>query len=154
MNTTPPPPFGDPANIRRENAAAVKKGVAVGCGGCFLMVALLFAAMAAVVSVAMVFMRSSDVAQETLKRAQNSPVLVQELGSPIEMGWLLSGHISIINDSGTAEMSVPVSGPLGSATIRSHAVKKDGGPWQIEKMETRLPSGATVDLLKAGQMGK
>ena len=141
-----PPPFGDPTNIQRENNAAIGKGVAVGCGGCLMVIASIVFFVVAIVGGVMLFLRSSEPCAETLRSAQNSPALQQALGEPMKMGWFLVGSVSITNESGSADISIPISGPKGSVRIRTRALRQDR-VWSYQEMSTQLPSGEAVDLL-------
>jgi hypothetical protein len=142
-----PPPFGDPTNIRRENNAAISKGVAVGCGGCLMVVAALVFFIVAVLGLVMLFLRGSEPCVETMRRAQKSPALQQALGEPMKMGWILTGGVSTMNDSGSADVSIPISGPKGSVRIHTRAQREEG-VWNYKEMSAPLPTGEVVDLLK------
>ncbi|MBB5040304.1 cytochrome c oxidase assembly factor Coa1 family protein [Prosthecobacter dejongeii] len=145
MNSEPPP-FGDPTNIQRENNAAIGKGVAVGCGGCLMIIASLAFFLVAIFGVVMLFLRSSEPCAETLRTAQSSPALQQALGEPMKMGWFFVGSVSTTNMSGSADISIPFSGPRGSVRIRTRALRQDR-VWSYQEMSTQLPSGEAVDLL-------
>ncbi|TDU70853.1 cytochrome oxidase complex assembly protein 1 [Prosthecobacter fusiformis] len=146
MNTEPPP-FGDPTNINRENAAAVKKGVAVGCGGCLAVILLAIGFVASIFFIVMLFMRGADASVESLKRAQNSPQMKEALGEPIQMGWWVMGSFNSTAEEGQANLTIPVSGPRGSASIQTEATKEKG-TWNYTRMTAELPTGTTVDLLQ------
>lgn len=144
MNTEPPP-FGDPTNIQRENAAAVRKGVAFGCGGCLAIILAGVCFMIAIIGIVFYAIRASDPIQLTLKAAQRSEVVQQELGEPISLGWLVLGNIQTVNNEGTANLSLSLSGPKGDADVQVQGQKKDG-VWNFSQMEAVLPSGSRVDL--------
>lgn len=146
MSATPPP-FGDPTNIRRENQAAVSKGIAAGCGGCLTVIALGVFFVVALTATIFYFIRSSDANQETLKRAQSSPALIQQIGEPVQMGWLVMGSVSRQNEKGNADMSIPVTGPKGSARIHTVGVR-DANGWRYTKMLATLENGQQIDLLQ------
>jgi hypothetical protein len=93
-------------------------------------------------------MRSSDVCQQAVAKAQASARLKLALGQPITQGWYVTGSINISNDSGSADVSIPISGPKGSATI--HAVaKKAAGVWTFSVLRVTLPDGKQMNLLPA-----
>ncbi|HEY1081988.1 MAG TPA: cytochrome c oxidase assembly factor Coa1 family protein [Prosthecobacter sp.] len=144
MNSEPPP-FGDPTNIRRENAAAVKKGVAVGCGGCAFLIVLGIGFVASIFFGIMLLMRGSDVSQLSLQAAQNSEVLKQELGEPIHMGWFIFGSMRSSSGQGTASLAVPVSGPQEGVTLHTTATQQNG-VWHLNSVTTTLPSGKEFSL--------
>ncbi|MES2505947.1 MAG: cytochrome c oxidase assembly factor Coa1 family protein [Verrucomicrobiota bacterium] len=128
-----PPPFGDPTNIRRENNAAISKGVAVGCGGCLMVVTALVFFIVAILGLVMLFLRGSEPCVETMRRAQKSPALQQALGEPMKMGWILTGGVSTMNDSGSADVSIPISGPKGSVRIHTRALREER-VWNYKEM--------------------
>lgn len=142
-----PLPFGDPTQINQENAQVVKKGVLVGCGGCFMLFMLAVGGLAMILFVAEVMMRGSDISQETLRRARASAELRQELGEPIDMGWTVSGSINLSGNSGRGSFNIPISGPKAGMRILTRGEKVDG-QWRYLEMRGTLPGGKLVDLLK------
>jgi hypothetical protein len=78
-------------------------------------------------------MKNSDVAKESLLRAQKNAALVQKLGTPIEAGWLVSGSINVSTTSGDADLAVPISGPRGQGKIYVTAHKSTGA-WEYQVM--------------------
>lgn len=146
MSTTPPP-FGDPTNIEREHASAVGKGVGCGCGGCLAAVVGCFVLGAAIFAFVMMLLRGSDACQMSLHQAQHSEVMKRELGEPISLGWLVFGNIHITNGNGSVDVTVPVSGPKGSASIHTVGTKSSGGPWTFSTMQAKVDAtGEVVDL--------
>ena len=97
--------------------------------------------------VVMLFMRGADASVESLKRAQNSPQVKAALGEPIAMDWWVMGSFSSTAEEGQANLTIPVSGPRGSASIQTEATKQQG-TWRYTRMSADLPSGETIDLLQ------
>ena len=92
-------------------------------------------------------MRSSDVAKEAVARAQSNALLVQRLGAPIGEGWFVGGSINVSPGSGDADLSVPISGPKGKATVYVTA-QKTAGTWAYSLMQATIDGGSErVDLL-------
>jgi hypothetical protein len=92
-------------------------------------------------------MKNSDVAKESLLRAQGSPLVVQKLGTPMEEGWLVSGSINISTTSGDADLAVPISGPKGQGKIYVTA-HKSAGAWDYQVMEAAIEgSDQRINLL-------
>jgi hypothetical protein len=82
----------------------------------------------------MSWMRNSDVALEAVARAQANPAVVQRLGARIEEGWLTSGSINVgTGGSGDADLTVPISGPKGNATVYV-AARRIAGVWNYSQM--------------------
>jgi hypothetical protein len=122
----------------------------------WIVAALLAAGLVAVVVLAVVIvlgvfgvMRSSDVYREALTRAQASDAVRRELGEPIEPGWYVMGNIDVNNDSGRADLQIPVSGPKGSGTVEATATKRNG-VWIYSRLGVELESGKWLDLSKGG----
>ncbi len=144
----PDQPFGDPTAVQAENRKAVGKGILFGCGGCGLIIAACIAM--AVIGILSMFkmMWSSDAVTMAVDRAAHAPAVQAALGTPIERGWFFSGNISIHNDSGTANVQIPISGPKGSATIVADAKKEPGLPWVYHVLKVNIASPPqTIDLL-------
>lgn len=145
MNT--PPPFGDPTHIRRENAAAVGKGVVFGCGGCLGLVALAFVVMLGIAFIVLTFMRSSAPCDLAFQAAQASEVLTREIGEPMKKGYFITGSINVSNGSGNASLVVPIIGPRGEAGVRVNA-RSEHGRWIFTTMTAEIQgTSQQVDLL-------
>lgn len=82
-------------------------------------------------------MKSSDVYQEAVRRAQADPVVTSELGQPVEAGWFLSGSINVSDAGGEADLRIPISGPKGSGTIHAKADKR-GSRWVYDTLEVEI----------------
>ena len=94
--------------------------------------------------------RSSDVAKASVAMAQSNRQVAQQLGSPIEEGWLLSGSVNVSNASGDADLSVPISGPKGKGTVYITA-HKSAGRWHYSMMQVAIDgSDEKIDLLGGG----
>ncbi len=111
-------------------------------GGLVLMVGFFALIMGAI--------RSSDVAKASVAMAQSNRQVVQQLGAPIEEGWLLSGSVNVSNASGDADLSVPISGPKGKGTVYVTA-QKSAGRWRYSVMQVAIDgSDERIDLLAGG----
>jgi hypothetical protein len=111
------------------------------------MMALAVAAVAGLFSFLFFAMYNSDVYKEALMIAETDPEVELALGHPIKAGWVMSGNIELKNDSGEAQMRIPISGPEGSGTIVLEAHKADG-KWTFEKLIFERDDGSEVDLLR------
>jgi hypothetical protein len=90
---------------------------ALGAAGLVVVLAF-FGVIALIVVVALATTRSSGACAAAIARAAADPAVVEALGSPLEEGWLVSGTL----DPGRcAELTIPVSGPKGAATIEVKA---------------------------------
>jgi hypothetical protein len=92
-------------------------------------------------------MKNSDVAKESLLRAQANPLVVQKLGTPIQEGWLVSGSINVSTTSGDADLAVPISGPKGQGKVYVTA-HKNAGAWEYQVMLAAIEgSDQRINLL-------
>jgi hypothetical protein len=110
---------------------------------------LFFALVLATGIAAIVFsvMGDSEAAKTALREAQASPVMVEELGEPIELGWFITGSIRTFNEVGEADVRIPVQGPTGTASIHVVGTREEG-LWNFSTVEATLSqSGRKVDLL-------
>lgn len=90
--------------------------------------------------------KSSDAYQGALTRAQTAPAVIAALGSPVTDGWFFTGNINITGSSGDADLSIPVSGPKGRATVHAVAHRKVG-VWHFDHLVVALADGSTrIDL--------
>ncbi len=119
--------------------------VPVGCLGFVILSAAFFVG---IFLLAMTWIRSSHVFEEAMDRARNDPRVVRELGEPIRTGWWLLGNIHTSGSSGTADLTIPISGPRNSARIYLEAEKR-AGVWNFEYLVVEIGgSGERLDLLE------
>ncbi|MGB7536975.1 MAG: cytochrome c oxidase assembly factor Coa1 family protein [Anaerolineales bacterium] len=78
--------------------------------------------------------KASPVYQEALQTVQNDSRAQEMLGTPITAGWMITGEISESGPTGTADFSIPVSGPKGSGRVDVVA-KKVNGEWTITLLQ-------------------
>lgn len=143
--TPPPVPFGDPSRVQNENRDAVKKGVLFGCGGCGALVTCFIALFVFAMAGVLYFMRHSEVNELAVAKARQSPQIVAALGEPVEQGWWVSGNVSVSGSSGEADLTIPISGPKGSASMHIIATK-DASGWKFTLFDVSLPDGSHVNL--------
>jgi hypothetical protein len=121
--------------------------VPLGCAGMAVVgtavVALLFTAVMGV-------MKSSDVYKEALARARADAVVINELGQPIEPGWMISGSINTSGPSGEASLSIPLSGPRKRGTLFVEA-RRSAGVWTFTRLE--LAVDGRTNRLRLAQAG-
>lgn len=128
----PPQPLPYPIEpeknwFRRHVVATVLLIVVVAAAG--FVVALLFGIMA--------LLKSSDVYQHALAKAQSSPAVVEALGKPVQAGWWMTGNINVSGPSGNADIAIPISGPKGKGTLFAIATKR-AGEWHFRLLEVAI----------------
>lgn len=95
-------------------------------------------------------LRSSEVYTEAVARAKANEQVRAQLGEPIQAGWTVNGNIQINNDSGSANLTIPISGPKKSATINVVATKAKG-KWEYTTLEVAPEGTAERINLRAPQ---
>jgi len=123
------------------------KWIAVGCGGCGLLVALLAAFVAGIMGIVITSMKSSDAYKIAFEQACQHPGVVENLGEPIEAGLWTNGSVNISGPSGTASLAIPISGPKNKATVYVEA-EKEAGEWHFHVLEVAIAGRSErIDLL-------
>ena len=127
-----------------------RPGGILGVFGCFwsFAVFILFA-LCAVAVAALIFgaFRSSEVYKLAMAEVQSNDAAVAALGEPIKAGLFVSGSVQVSGSSGSADLSIPVSGPRDKGTLYAAGVKSDDG-WSLTRLELVVEKYANrIDLL-------
>ena len=145
----PPPPPSVPSPPPPGSGSGPKKQVVwivvAAVLGVLLLVVLFVGAI-----VAAVFggLKSNDPYRFAMQTASHDPRVAARLGSPVHAGWLISGNISVNNDSGKADLSIPLQGPIHNGAIHVVA-RKSEGEWTYQQLTLKVEDGsAPVDLLQ------
>ena len=98
------------------------------------------------VAAIMGFIKSSDAYTQAMDRVRSAPAVVEAIGAPIKDGFIISGSISTSGTYGVADLTIPVSGPKGSAWVSLYASKRLG-VWHFERMIVHVyATQGTIDL--------
>ncbi len=100
---------------------------------------------AAVMAFVLGTMKQSDPYQRGMEIARADERVQSLLGSPIAEGWLITGSITLDDDTGEAEMTIPVTGPRGSGILQVYG-EKEAGQWSLLHL-VLLAEGGSIDLL-------
>lgn len=119
---------------------------AIFAGGCLLLMAFV----AGIFWLVFSMMKSSDAYVDAVARARADPRVIARLGTPIEEGWFVTGTVSLQNDSGHANLSIPVSGPRGSGQLDVVA-RKTAGKWSFQRLVCQPDRGISIDLLQPAE---
>ena len=114
--------------------------------GCLTLILLFCLFIALIFSVVMGSIKSSDAYKQAVARARANPTVVEKLGTPIAEGYFVSGNINVQNDSGNADLQIPISGPKGKAVIHAVAVKS-AGQWEYSRLTVTIEGQPELDLL-------
>ncbi len=116
--------------------------------GCFGLILAFTALATLIVMVAFGAMKSSDVYKTAVARAKANPQVVAKLGTPIQEGFLVSGNIDASPGRGTAKLTIPISGPRGTANIFADAEKR-GADWEFSVLEVVIEGeSGKINLLE------
>lgn len=116
-----------------------KRNLAIAGGFAALLMIVLF-----------VILGDSDISRMAVAAAESNPIVRQRLGEPIKRGFFTSGNIELSGSSGHADLSIPVSGPRGKATIYAVA-QKSAGLWKFESLDIAFDqTSARIALVKEG----
>ena len=102
--------------------------------GCLAIVTVFVALIIGLIAAVFGAIRLSDPSETALASAMANPDVVAAIGDPMEIGWFVSGNISVDGSSGEADLSVPVSGPRGSCTVYVIG-EKSAGKWNYSVLE-------------------
>ncbi len=147
MNTVPTPVYPSaPIPAQRPGWFARNWKWFVPCGCATILVAFV-AFILAIIGIVMFSMKSSDIYSAGLRKAQSDQQVVRRLGTPITAGWWTSGNINVQPGTGNADMTFPISGPKGKATVHAAGIKR-GGEWKMQVLQVTFEgSGDTLDLV-------
>ena len=90
-------------------------------------------------------LKSTDVYKTAVARAQTDLRVRAALGDDVHPGIFLSGNTNVSGGSGQADLSIPISGSKGKATIYVVATKS-AGEWNYSQLVVKTKGGETIDL--------
>ena len=90
--------------------------------------------------------KESDAYKKALARAQENPAVIEAIGSPISQTGIVSGNSHVNGATGEANLSIPLRGPKGKATLYVEA-KKSTDIWYFQTMVVKIEkTGERIDL--------
>jgi hypothetical protein len=93
--------------------------------------------------------RASYPYQVAVHRATESPAVADTLGTPLHVGWFTLGNVNFSGSEGSANFSIPISGPKGHGRIIVVG-KKHADRWTFETFEVDVAGQAEpIPLLEA-----
>jgi len=118
-----------------------------GCIGCGALLVLCAGVVAAILIFIVGAIKETDVYRGASHRVENDPRVIAALGSPVETGWWMSGHINVDGSGGNANFVFPVRGPKGNGKVSVAATRNRNG-WTYDELTFTPSSGPPIDLLK------
>jgi hypothetical protein len=92
--------------------------------------------------------RRSDAYTGAVARAVADSAVAARLGAPITTGYFTTGSISLNNNDGVAEISIPLHGAREDGTLLVEANKKQG-VWTYARLEVQTASdGKSINLIR------
>lgn len=110
--------------------------ILIGCMGLFV---------SGVLSLVEYSFHHHTVTRQSFERAANDPRVIQVLGQPIRMGWVIKGNVHMKDANGYADLRIPISGPKGEATIFLYA-RETFGAWEFRILRVEMPGATAIDL--------
>ncbi|MEM7084851.1 MAG: cytochrome c oxidase assembly factor Coa1 family protein [Bacteroidota bacterium] len=125
---------------------------AVPTGGCLLIIILLVVFAGSLFFGITSMMTDSQAYQDSMEAAKNNDALIELLGEPIETNGVSGGSLNINNGIKSAELSIPIKGPEGEATIFVVGRGMNDN-WSYETMEVHIEgSREIIDLLETAPL--
>ncbi|MCG6157933.1 cytochrome c oxidase assembly factor Coa1 family protein [Rubinisphaera margarita] len=110
------------------------------CGGC---VGLIYINL-------MQTIRQNPLHSKVVEIARENPQVAEELGAPIEGGFITEGVLEADDDNmnGTADCTIPIGGPQGTARLLVKATLSEGR-WTINSLTASMgTSGQVITLVE------
>lgn len=101
--------------------------------GCLTLIVLFFLGVGALVFGVTNMISESTPAQYAIEKASENTSVIELLGEPIVKDGMASGNINFSNNTGDADLRIPVSGPKGGGFIRVVGERYDD-EWTYEKL--------------------
>lgn len=116
-------------------------------GGCLTMIVLFFVFLGSVVfGVSKAFSESTPY-KDALEKINQDDYVINILGEPIESNGIMSGSFNYTNGKGSADISIPVKGPNGTAKLYIVGSKKDD-QWTYSELYVIIhETDEQIDLL-------
>lgn len=117
-------------------------------GGCLTLIVLAVMGIGTLfVGVSKMFTSSAPY-EYALSEASNNAEVIAVFGEPIESDGIISGNISLKNNDGEADFSIPIKGPNGVGSITVVGTKTDG-EWTYKLLYVTIKeTQEQINLLK------
>ena len=89
-------------------------------------------------------LKQTPVMTEAVARITSDPRVEAALGTPLSLGWAVTGELEDLPDQGTARMEFYLHGPKGQAKVNLRAEKSPTGTWRYLLLEVKPRSGEAV----------
>ena len=115
-------------------------------GGCFTIIVLGILLLGTAIFGFFSSVKSSSGSEEALQLAQQNPKVIEILGEPIEEDGIGSFSVNINNGLKTSEVTLPIKGPKGEATLHVKSRGSDDNTvYEIFELQVD-ETGELIDL--------
>ena len=122
-------------------------GWVVPLGGCLTIIILFFVFLGSVIFGVNELISSSTPTTDAIAKVNEDEYVISILGEPIETDGMMNGSISFENDTGSADISLPIKGPKGTAQLFVVGNKNDD-TWSYTEMYVIIDAtDEQIDLL-------
>jgi hypothetical protein len=124
-----------------------KKIIAIVVSVVIVLVLIVLIFVGGIVGIVFYKINNSDAAQVSKDFLKTNERLKQDIGEVKDFGRFTTGHISIDNGNGTAELSIKVIGERKTVNASVELIYRSGHQWRVTAASYRNDAGQTVDLL-------
>jgi hypothetical protein len=119
--------------------------------GCLTAVGLCAGGVFLIMSIVLGTIKSTDVYQEAVARAQASPAVAQGLGNPVKPGFFVQGQVNFRDSSGDANLHIPIKGTTGGSGSITLIADRSDGKWTYRTLEVHIEGRDLPVNLLAGE---
>ncbi len=102
-------------------------------GGCLTVILILILGVGgAVFGLSKIFKESTPY-EYALEKASKNPTVIEFLGNDIESDGIMQGNISLKNDTGSANITIPIKGSKGKGSVTVNGTRI-GDEWTYEEL--------------------
>ena len=124
-------------NVRQKNWFGRNWLWALPVGGCLTIIFLLVFGIGALFFGVTKAINDSAPIEYAMEQIENNTELKNILGTHIEIDGMFNGNLSLNDDDGTVDISIPVSGKKGSGILIIKGEKQDG-VWFYEDLYVKI----------------
>lgn len=92
---------------------------------------------------------NSEAAATAKEFLRNNELLKQDIGEVKDFGSIITGSVNVVNNDGTATLSIKVIGERRTINATVDLTYRSGRPWRVTGATYKNQAGELVDLLAA-----
>lgn len=134
-------------HIQQKSWFARNWGWAIPVGGCLTLIVLFFVFLGSLIFGVSELITESAPYQDALFKVNEDEYVINILGEPIETNGIMNGSLSYKNNTGSADISIPIKGPKGEAQLYVIGTKQND-QWTYKEMYVIIDeTDEQIDLL-------